>query len=146
MDGRLAPDVWRIDGALLPAPSPASAGEAVVTATASVSANPIEVTVWAPDRVRVGAPFLVLAFVENQGDSSIDGAVAAIHPPGSIQIIFPGAEFSLGTIPAHGFSAALWLVRASKKGNCAILVSASGIYGGATVTGQDVALVTVTGR
>jgi hypothetical protein len=96
--------------------------------------------------VRAGVPFVVLAFVENRGDSSIDGAVATIHAPVKIRLIFPAAQFYLGAIRAQRFSAALWLVMASKKGDYAILVSASGTCAGASVTGQDVALVTVTGR
>lgn len=132
--------------ALLPAPYPASAGEAVVTATASVAVNPIEVSIWAPSQARVGMPFLVLAFIENHGDTSVESAVAIVHPPGNIQVLLPAAGFSLGTVPAHGFSAALWLVRATKKGDYAILVTAFGIYGSAIVTDEDVALVTIKGR
>ena len=126
---------------LLPAPSLASTHHAVVTATVSLS--PLELTTWVPSGIRVGSIFPVMAIVGNLGDSSINSALVAIHLPKDVQLVGSKTEVRLGTIRAHRYAAATWLVRALKKGNYVILVSASGTYAGAAVTGQDSILVHV---
>jgi hypothetical protein len=129
---------------LLPTPSLASTEDVVVAATVSLS--PLEVIISTPARVRVNTVFRVDAIVRNRGDSSINKAVAAIYLPKDVELVGSKPDTKLGTIQAHTYATAVWRVRALKKGNYAILVSASGRYGGAIVTGQDVALVTVAVR
>ncbi len=130
----------------LPAPDPVSSEAAVVTVSVTVLANPIEVTVRTPPRVRAGVPFPVLAFIENGAESRIEGAVATIHTPDGVEVIIVGRGVDLGTIQAHGTAVATWLVRAAGKGNYVILVSVSGTYDGDIVTSQDAALVPVRDR
>jgi len=132
--------------ALLPAPPPVSSAEAVVTVSVTVVPNPIEIAVRIPSHVREGVPFPVLALIDNSGDFSIEGAVAAIHMPEGIELILRGSEVDLGTIRPNGSTTVMWLVRALTEGNYVVVVSISGIYDGDIVTAQDAVLVTVRSR
>ena len=130
----------------LPAAPPVSSAEAVVTVSVTVLPTPIVVTVRTPPRVRVGTPFPVVAFIENEGNFGIEDAAATIHTPDGFQVVIPGSGVDLGTIRAHRSAVAMWLVRALETGNYVVLVSVSGTYDGEIVTGQDAVLVTIRSR
>ncbi len=126
---------------LLPAASLASTQDVLVTAT--VFLNPLEVIASAPSPVAANTVFTVQAIVRNHGSPHIEKAVAVIHLPKNVELVRSKAEVKLGSIPARRYATANWEVKALKKGNYVILVSASGVYSGVAVTGEDAVLVSV---
>jgi len=124
---------------LLPEPTVASASDVVVTA--QVFLNPLEIRASAPSKVKINTIFDVKVVVKNRGELSLAQANAVIYLPNNVELVGSNKQINLGTIHAHKNATATWHVRAKKEGNYVILTSASGSYGGATVTGEDVVLV-----
>lgn len=120
----------------------ALASDGIITATVTV--NPLSVSVSAPSSVAVGQPFDVEATVENHGGAKIERAVASIDLPAGLQLITHKAERTLGVIPSHKRKTITWRVSAVKEGEYIVSVSASGLYAGVTVSEDGTDAVTVT--
>jgi hypothetical protein len=128
----------------IPEPTMASTSDVVVTA--QVFLNPLEVRASAPSKVKMNTIFTVKAVIRNSGELSLENAEVVIHLPKDVELVGPSKKIKLGTIKAQKNATATWQVRAKKKGNYAILTSASGRYKGTIVTGEDAVLVAVTAR
>ena len=120
-----------------------SAAEGVITATVTV--NPLWVSVSAPSSVLVGESFQVEATIENRGEAKIEKAVATIILPDGLELVRPPkAERNLGAIPPHKHKTATWQVQAASESGYIIMVSASGEYAGVIITEDSTAAVTFT--
>lgn len=115
----------------------ASASDSIITATVTV--NPLLVSVSAPSTVLLDRPFTVKAIIENRGESRIEQAVATINLPDGLELAKPKAEQTLGVIPPHIRKTAVWPVRATKGSEYVISVSVSGQYEGIAITEDSTA-------
>jgi len=119
----------------------ASASDSIITATVTV--NPLVVSVFAPSTVLVGRPFTVKASIENRGESKIEQAVATINLPDGLELAKPKAEQTLGVIPPHRRKTAVWPIRATEGSEYVISVSVSGQYDGVAIIEESTAAFTV---
>lgn len=118
------------------------AAEGVVTATVSV--NPLSVSVSAPDSVFVDQHFKVEANIENYGSNKIKEALAIIQLPQGLTLKGK-CERTIGMIPPHKKKTVAWRVRATEVGTYVIQVSVSGRDEAtdALLTAQGSTIVTV---
>jgi len=118
------------------------ASEGVITATVTV--NPLSVSVLAPSTVSVGQTFDVEATVENRGGTRVERASATINLPEGLELVKHKAERTLGAIPPHKGKSITWQVRAIEVGEYVVSVSASGEYEEALITEDSSATITIT--
>ncbi len=118
------------------------ASEGAITATVTV--NPLRVSVLVPSSVTLGQAFEVEATVENRGGARIQSAAAAIGLPEGLELVKHKTEPRLGTIPGHKGKSIIWQVRAIALGEYVISVSASGEYADVLIGDDGSAIVTIT--
>jgi hypothetical protein len=112
------------------------------TVTATVAANPLIVSVSAPEQVLVHESFWIEAQVRNTGDARMAKTVGTLHVPEGLTVMTK-AERNIGAIQSQREKVVRWRVRGDEPGTYIILVVASGEYQGALIEAQSTVAVEV---
>ena len=112
--------------------------------TATVSPNPLTVTVVPPKSSVVGKAFTIKAEVENGGEVVVKNASAEILLPAGLILSRGDAQKNIGKIPALRTKSVSWRVLAAEVGDYIVIVQVSGEVNAQVITEQDSAIITVT--
>lgn len=101
-----------------------SAEEGLIESTVYI--NPLEVSVSAPESVKIGTVFTLEAQISNLGNGRIKDASATIYLSPGLKLVSKNPTQKLGNLPAEGSKRASWRVKAESLENYIILVQANG--------------------
>lgn len=99
--------------------SPAGGQEGAIGASVTVSG--LQVTLFAPDQVRAGRPFLALALVSHAGPNVLEGAWVRLgYDHAGVRSLGPASR-RLGTVHPHGWRWAIWVLKAEAPGQYVVV-------------------------
>lgn len=116
------------------------------TLTATVSINPLSLSVTAPDEVKIDRNFIVKAEIKNKGEVPVEDTEIEIYLSQGLKLVRKDAKQMLGIIPAHRKKLAFWQIRGEEFGTYVILVKAQGEINGQEIEVEASTIVKVAGK
>lgn len=124
----------------IPLPTPAAL-TGILTAT--VSPNPLEVTLVSPKNATVARAFSIKAQMKNNGAVSIENVSVRLTLPAGLTFVRSASLQTIKKIPKRRTRSVTWRVLASSAGDYIVVADVSGTVAQSDVSGQDTAIISI---